>query len=119
MDRSQCPRWLCAPLLAVLGCSSPDATATDAGADAAPTEASSDAPVPDVPVSDVPTDRAVSDAMDVLSTDSGSTITTLVTFYGWADNDPPGDGIAYPTRHTAAGGVGSYDDPITVATDPT
>jgi 3D (Asp-Asp-Asp) domain-containing protein len=46
-----------------------------------------------------------------------------MTFYGWPDNSPPGGAIAYPksggspTVHDAAGGTGTYDDPITVATD--
>jgi 3D (Asp-Asp-Asp) domain-containing protein len=45
----------------------------------------------------------------------------LVTFYGFVDNDPPGKAIAYQHRyfpdavHDEAGGVGSYEDPITVA----
>ena len=42
-----------------------------------------------------------------------------VTFYGWADNSPPGAGIRYPSIHTKAGGVGTYDDPVTFATDAT
>jgi hypothetical protein len=46
-----------------------------------------------------------------------------MTFYGWPDNSPPGGAIAYPksdgypTVHDIAGGAGSYDDPITFATD--
>jgi hypothetical protein len=46
-----------------------------------------------------------------------------MTFYGWPDNSPPGNAIAYPknggspTVHNAAGGTGTYDDPITFATD--
>ncbi len=46
-----------------------------------------------------------------------------MTFYGWPDNSPPGAAIAYPksggfpTVHDLAGGTGSYDDPITFATD--
>jgi 3D (Asp-Asp-Asp) domain-containing protein len=42
-----------------------------------------------------------------------------LTFYGWPDNDPPGNAIAYPglgsSSHQGAGGTGTYDDPITVA----
>ncbi|WP_437601771.1 hypothetical protein WMF28_09255 [Sorangium sp. So ce590] len=38
-----------------------------------------------------------------------------VTFYGWPDNDPPGNGIANPVLHQGAGGIGTSDDPITVA----
>jgi len=43
-----------------------------------------------------------------------------VTFYGALDNDPPGSTeIAYPNgRHPAAGGTGTYADPITAASDP-
>jgi 3D (Asp-Asp-Asp) domain-containing protein len=56
---------------------------------------------------------------------AGTTITMEVTFYGWADNSPPGNAIAYPanagqpTIHNAAGGTGTYADPITFATAPT
>jgi hypothetical protein len=39
----------------------------------------------------------------------------FVTFYGWPDNDPPGNDIAYPQIHSGAGGVGSFADPITFA----
>ena len=28
-----------------------------------------------------------------------------MTFYGWPNNDPPGDDIAYPSRHQKAGGT--------------
>ncbi len=41
----------------------------------------------------------------------------LVTLYGWPDNSPPGGDIAYPQIHQSAGGTGTYDDPITFATD--
>lgn len=47
-----------------------------------------------------------------------------VTFYGWPDNDPPGNTIAYPKRrysgsfHDNAGGIGTYKNPITFASDP-
>jgi 3D (Asp-Asp-Asp) domain-containing protein len=47
-----------------------------------------------------------------------TTQTMEVTLYGWADNDPPGAGIAYPVIHQQAGGIGTYSDPITFATDP-
>lgn len=43
--------------------------------------------------------------------------TYLVTLYGWPDNSPPGGDIAYPQIHQSAGGTGTYDDPITFATD--
>jgi 3D (Asp-Asp-Asp) domain-containing protein len=40
-----------------------------------------------------------------------------ITFYGAADNDPPGSReIAYPNvMHGQAGGAGTFDDPITFA----
>jgi 3D (Asp-Asp-Asp) domain-containing protein len=43
-----------------------------------------------------------------------------VTFYAAADNDPPGSAdIAYPnSRHATAGGTGTVDDPLSLATDP-
>jgi hypothetical protein len=48
----------------------------------------------------------------------GQTVNMYVTFYGWPDNDPPGAGIAYPKVHSQAGGTGTYQDPLTFATDP-
>src|SRR5712692_6248061 len=47
-----------------------------------------------------------------------------MTFYGWPDNDPPGNTTAYPHSqfpsaiHDSAGGTGTYVDPITMASDP-
>jgi hypothetical protein len=64
--------------------------------------------------------------LDGGSTDDSPPIRTqpvYMTFYGWPDNSPPGDAIAYPknggfpTVHSAAGGTGTYADPITFATD--
>ena len=55
--------------------------------------------------------------------EASSTRSFLVTLYGWPDNSPPGDAIAYPksdgepTIHDAAGGVGTYANPVTFATD--
>src|SRR5580692_8695053 len=54
--------------------------------------------------------------------EAGVMQTVEMTFYGWDDNSPPGNAIAYPagsfpTVHTAAGGTGTYADPITYATD--
>jgi hypothetical protein len=41
-----------------------------------------------------------------------------VTYYGAADNDPPGSrDIAYPAVHGQAGGAGTWADPTTFATD--
>ncbi|KAH8433831.1 uncharacterized protein LDX57_011466 [Aspergillus melleus] len=39
------------------------------------------------------------------------------TFYGYPDNDPPGPDILYNCgRGNSAGGIGTYDDPLTFAT---
>ncbi|MBV9384452.1 MAG: ricin-type beta-trefoil lectin domain protein [Streptosporangiaceae bacterium] len=56
-------------------------------------------------------------------TAKAGTINFLVTLYGWPDNSPPGNAIAYPADqgypaiHNVASGVGTYSDPITYATD--
>jgi Raf kinase inhibitor-like YbhB/YbcL family protein len=44
-------------------------------------------------------------------------LTVYFTLYGWPDNSPPGNGISYPGVHQTAGGTGTYDDPVTFATD--
>lgn len=51
---------------------------------------------------------------------SENTLTTTVTFYAARDNDPPGTTtIAFPNaRHPSAGGVGTFQDPMTLATAP-
>ncbi|KAF1732760.1 uncharacterized protein CRV24_006652 [Beauveria bassiana] len=42
-----------------------------------------------------------------------------VTFYGYPDNDPPGPAISGNCgRGNRAGGTGTYDDPVTIATAP-
>jgi 3D (Asp-Asp-Asp) domain-containing protein len=77
-------------------------------ADAAPTDDSSPA------FADVAADA---------TGDAGAIVSVYATFYGWADNSPPGAAIAYPksggysTVHETAGGAGTYADPITFATD--
>lgn len=61
-------------------------------------------------------------AMDAQE-EAGTALSVYATFYGWADNSPPGAAIAYPesggypTLHETAGGAGTYADPITFATD--
>ena len=45
------------------------------------------------------------------------TQSTFVTLYGFPDNSPPGAGIAFPQIHNQAGGTGTFDDPVTFATD--
>jgi 3D (Asp-Asp-Asp) domain-containing protein len=63
------------------------------------------------------------DAAGDVGAEAGTTMSVYVTFYGWADNSPPGGAIAYPktggfaTFHDAAGGTGTLADPITYATD--
>jgi hypothetical protein len=62
-------------------------------------------------------------ALDGSDAASGRSQAVYMTFYGWPDNSPPGNAIAYPknggfpTVHNGAGGAGSYADPITFATD--
>ena len=46
-----------------------------------------------------------------------TTVKAFMTLYGYADNSPPGTGIAHPCIHSSAGGVGTYANPITFATD--
>lgn len=41
-----------------------------------------------------------------------------MTFYGYFDNSPPGTDIAHPVKHSGAGGVGTFADPITFAVAP-
>ena len=54
---------------------------------------------------------------------ASTTTNFLVTLYGWPDNSPPGNAIAYPadqgypTIHNVASGTGTYSDPVTFATD--
>lgn len=54
---------------------------------------------------------------------AASTKSMYVTFYGWPDNSPPGNAIAYPhsdypkAKHNSAGGSGTYSNPITFASD--
>jgi Alpha-galactosidase, CBM13 domain len=57
------------------------------------------------------------------SAHASTTQNFYVTLYGWPDNSPPGNAIAYPksdgwpTLHDVASGTGTYADPITYATD--
>jgi hypothetical protein len=48
---------------------------------------------------------------------AATTYNMYVTLYGWPDNSPPGNAIAYPKIHSGAGGSGTYSDPVTFATD--
>src|SRR2546430_10821742 len=47
---------------------------------------------------------------------AATTQQTFLTFYGWWDNTPPGNGISFPKIHSGAGGKGTFADPITFAT---
>lgn len=51
---------------------------------------------------------------------AGRMWSVIVTFYAAADNDPPGSTeIAHPNaHHRAAGGTGTYADPLSLAADP-
>lgn len=49
---------------------------------------------------------------------SSKVIHAYCTSYGWNDNSPPSAQIAYPGLHKlATEGSGTYNDPITFATD--
>ena len=56
----------------------------------------------------------MSSNLNATSQENSTKVLTL-TFYGYPDNDPPGNEIAYPHVHEIAGGIGTYDDPVTVA----
>lgn len=46
-------------------------------------------------------------------------MTVMVNFYGFLDNSPPSNQIDYAVLHDGgAGGTGTYQDPITFATEP-
>ena len=49
------------------------------------------------------------------STSSPETFLAYVTGYGWPDNTPPGNATSAPTGNGAAGGTGTYANPITMA----
>jgi hypothetical protein len=58
--------------------------------------------------------------LDFPQTAANRTLRTIVTFYAAYDNDPPGTTtIAFPNaRHAHAGGTGTADDPVTLASAP-
>ena len=41
-----------------------------------------------------------------------------ITFYGYFDNSPPGLAIAHPVVHGGAGGIGTFENPVTFAVAP-
>jgi hypothetical protein len=84
-----------------------------------------DAPTPPASTSAPATPTAppaTSSPAAVAATGAAQTVSRKVevTFYAAADNDPPGSAdIAYPnSRHAIAGGTGTADDPLSLATDP-
>jgi hypothetical protein len=66
---------------------------------------------------------STADAAATSDASAGRMQAVYLTFYGWPDNSPPGNAIAYPksdgfsTVHDGAGGTGTYADPITFASD--
>lgn len=56
-------------------------------------------------------------AAGVLSARACAPVDSVVhTFYGFPDNDPPGPATAYDCgRNFEAGGIGTFDDPLTMA----
>jgi 3D (Asp-Asp-Asp) domain-containing protein len=81
--------------------------ATAGGADTSPPSTGEDAS----PMSGEDASQTYGDA------NAGVSVMMEVTQYGWDDNSPPGNAIAYPTLHQTAGGTGTWADPITFATD--
>jgi hypothetical protein len=51
------------------------------------------------------------------SAQSPVNVKAFMTLYGWADNSPPGPVIAHPCLHGTAGGMGTFANPVTFATD--
>ena len=98
-------------------------TETDAASAADAAIAADASGTPEAGPQDDATAAPSSDAGDGAAGEAGATMSVYVTFYGWADNSPPGGAIAYPrsggypTLHETAGGTGTYADPITFATD--
>jgi hypothetical protein len=86
---------------------------TSACAAVAPADVRAGAP-PAPPAASAPAGPA-----DPVRSTATGTVKVEVTFYGGLDNDPPSSNdIAYPnSRHATAGGTGTYQDPITLATD--
>jgi hypothetical protein len=117
-----------APGLGDSPASSSDASGTDAGPwlaiDSAAPVADDAAPPPGpLEAGPSPDDDAGPSPVGDGGGPAGATQVVEMTFYGWDDNTPPGKGIAYPhsrgfpTVHDDAGGVGTYADPITFASD--
>jgi hypothetical protein len=98
--RSWLPLVAAAVLLLLTGC----ATGAPPGPPPAPPTTSAATPTPTTPP----------------RTYAATPVKAYVTFYAGYDNDPPGSTeIAHPNdRHPSAGGTGTFEDPITLASDP-
>jgi 3D (Asp-Asp-Asp) domain-containing protein len=68
-----------------------------------------------------PTETPVPTARPTPTIKPASLVSAFVTFYGWSDNGPGGNGIAYPKSrypqviHETAAGAGTYNDPVSFA----
>ena len=62
--------------------------------------------------------KAAKKAKPIPTGTNASFVLDSLTFYGYFDNSPPGTAIAHPVLHGGAGGVGTFDDPITFAVAP-
>lgn len=58
---------------------------------------------------------AITGLLGATSANAATSQQAFLTFYGWWDNTPPGNGISFPKIHSGAGGVGTWNDPITFA----
>ena len=73
-------------------------------------------PTPPTPTPPTPTPPTPTPPTPNPGTGSGTSRMVHITFYGSWDNDPPGStAIANGVIHDGAGGVGTYDDPLTFA----
>ncbi|KAL2404063.1 hypothetical protein ABEF95_013819 [Exophiala dermatitidis] len=66
-------------------------------------------------------DSATLDSSSSSTTTLSSSISNVqYTYYGYPDNDPPGPATAYNCggRNFVAGGTGTHDNPLTMATAP-
>lgn len=85
-----------------------------------PTATPSPSPSPTIKPSPTPSPTVVPSPAS-----SPNYINAFLTFYGWDNSLTPGNQMAYPkmygypTIHDGSGGVGSYSDPVTMASDPT
>src|SRR3989344_664545 len=80
-------------------------------------------PTPTIPPIITPTPSPSQSPEPTTKEEKAEFVEVYVTYYGWHDNDPPGNKIAYPKKyyneaiHDTTGGTGTYTDPITFASD--